>query len=496
MRRPSTSRHDREVYPERLACQPAEGLGTNGGGSDPASAARASRSNFPFVPSEVEGPGRRPRRLQATLAALSLAITTPVANAQTPPAAATPSPAFDQGAASVLALLQGKAKAADIFNPAFVAAVPEAQLAQVVAGLKAQHGEPQAVVAVRPMDARSASIDIRFDRAIVTFTIGMLDGKLSGLFITGTRTKDDSLDKVTADIAALPGRTGLIVQKLTDTGAETLASRSSDERFAIASVFKLYVLAEIDRAVRAGERKWSDVLPLAQKSHPSGISQDWPDNAPMTLQTLATLMISVSDNSATDTLIAAIGQKRLAAIVRASGHANPSDMIPLLSTQAVTGLKMPANAALRDRFLAADDAAQTKLLAEAGDTLRLKNLDLSVYTGGPNQIDTVEWFASPADIARLLAKLEREGDPVTRAILKINPGIAPVNAKRWDYLGYKGGSEPGIMGMSFLLRSKTGERYAVSALVNNPAADIDQPGFVTLMARLLDQLAGPPATRP
>ena len=92
--------------------------------------------------------------------------------------------------------------------------------------------------------------------------------------------------------------------------------------------------------------------------------------------------------------------------------------------------------------------------------------------------------------------LDREGDPVTRAILKINPGIPPVNARRWDYLGYKGGSEPGIMGMSFLLRSKTGERYVVSALVNNPAADIDQPGFVTLMARLLDQLAGPPATRP
>jgi beta-lactamase class A len=440
---------------------------------------------------------RKPCRLRSTLVAVSLAITAPSAHAQTPPApAATPSPGFDQGAASVLALLQGKAAMADVFGPAFLAAVPEAQLAPVLASLKAQHGEAQAVVAVRPMDVRSASVDIRFDRAIVTFTIGMLDGKLSGLFITGARTEGDSLERIVADIAALPGRTGLIVQKLADTGAQTVISRNAEQRFAIASVFKLYVLAEIDRAVRAGERKWSDILPLTQKSHPSGISQDWPDNAPMTLQTLATLMISVSDNSATDTLIAAIGQKRLAAIVRASGHGSPSDMIPLLSTQAVTGLKMPANAALRDRFLAADDAAQAKLLAEAGDALRLKNLDLSVYTGGPNQIDTIEWFASPADIARLLARLERESDPVTRAILKINPGIPQGNARRWDYLGYKGGSEPGIMGMSFLLRAKSGERFAVSALVNNSAAEIDQPGFVTLMARLLDQLAGPPATRP
>lgn len=422
-----------------------------------------------------------------------------LAQAQTPPSPAAEAPSdSNQAAVSVLALLQGKAQPADVFNPAFLTAVPPDQLAQVLASLKTQFGDAHTVEAVRPMDARSASIDIRFDKAVVTFTIGVLEGKLSGLFITGTRTDGDTIANITADIAALPGRSGLVVQRLTGTGVETIASHRADDRFAIASVFKLYVLAEIDRAVRAGEQRWSDVLPLTQKSHPSGIAQDWPDNAPMTLQTLATLMISISDNSATDTLIAAIGQQRLAAIVRSSGHAKPSDMIPLLSTQAVTGLKMPANVALRDRFIAADDAEQTRIVDTASETLRLKNLDLSVYTGGPNQIDTVEWFASPADIARLLAMLERDGDPVTRAILKINAGIPPVSAGRWAYLGYKGGSEPGIMGMSFLVQGRQGDRYIVTALVNNPAAEIDQPGFITLMTRLLDQLAanGAPATRP
>ncbi len=419
--------------------------------------------------------------------------------AQTPP---PPSPAsqtlFDQPAANVLALMQGKAAAPDIFDPAFLTAVPPEQLASVIASLKTQFGEPQTLAAVRRMDVRSASIDIRFDKAVVTFTIGVLDGRLSGLFITGSRTQGDTMEQITADIAALPGRSGFVVQQLTPSAAQTIASHRPDERFAIASVFKLYVLAEVDRAVRAGERRWSDVLPLSQKSHPSGIAQDWPDAAPMTLQTLATLMVSVSDNSATDTLIAAIGQDKLAAIVRASGHSRPSDMIPLLSTQAVTGLKMPANAALRDRFLAADDAEQTRLVADAGDALRLKNLDLAVYTGGPNQIDTIEWFASPADVARLLAMLERDGDPVTRAILKVNSGIPPVNAGRWAYLGYKGGSEPGIMGMSFLARTEQGDSFVITAFANNPAADIDQPGFIQLMTRLLDRLVAgdAPATRP
>lgn len=443
------------------------------------------------------GLAKRFRPVATAILAMSLCPLPVYAQAMPPLSPPAPT-AFDQGAANVLALLQGQAKGDAIFNPAFLAAVPPEQLATVLSSLKTQFGEAQAVVAVRPMDARAASIDIRFDKAVVTFTIGVLESRLSGLFITGTRTEGDSLAKITTDLAALPGRTGLIVQKLTGAGAETIVSRNADDRFAIASVFKLYVLAEIDRAVRAGERRWSDVLPLTQKSHPSGIAQDWPDNAPMTLQTLATLMISISDNSATDTLVAAIGPKKLAAIVRASGHAQPSDLIPLLSTQQVTGLKMSANAALRDRFLAADDTQQTRLLEEAGETLRLKNLDLSVYTGGPNQIDTIEWFASPADIARLLAMLERDADPVTRAILKVNPGIPPVSAGRWAYLGYKGGSEPGIMGMSFVAGGKQGERYIVSALVNDAKTEIDQPGFITLMTRLLDQLAGPsaPAIRP
>jgi beta-lactamase class A len=437
--------------------------------------------------------------MPACLAIFSIALGSPaIAQTGTPVPAPAAQSTFDQPARDVLALLQGTAEPAAIFTPAFLTAVPPDQLATVQGQLKAQFGEALAVSAIRPMDARAASVDIRFDKAVVSFTIGVLDGKLSGLFVTGSRTEGDSLAQVTADIAALPGRSGLVVQKLTDAGTETIASHNGDQRFAIASAFKLYVLAEIVRAVRAGERRWDDVLTLSQKSHPSGISQAWPDNAPMTLQTLATLMISISDNSATDTLISAIGQEKLAAIVRASGHATPSDLIPLLSTQAVTGLKMPANAPLRDRFLAADDAGQTRILAEAGDTLTLPRLDLSVYIGGPNQIDTVEWFASPADIARLLAMLERDGDPVTRAILQVNAGIPPVSAGRWAYLGYKGGSEPGVMAMSFVAHGTTGERYIVTALVNDPAAEIDQPGFVTLVTRLLDQLAGgaAPATRP
>ncbi|WP_373488527.1 serine hydrolase [Blastomonas sp.] len=351
----------------------------------------------------------------------------------TPPAAERA--IFDEAAQKVLAVLQGTGDPATTFTPDFIAAVPPAQLKTVIDGLKAQFGEALSVEAVRPTDARAASIDIRFEQAVVTFTIGAREGRLSGLFITGSRAAVDSLDAVAAEIKALPGHAGFTVHELTAQGSRPVTQNRADERFAIASAFKLYVLAEVDRAVRAGERRWDDVIALSQKSHPSGITQTWPDDAPMTLQTLATLMVSISDNSATDTLIALLGQDRLARIVRASGHSNPGELSPLLTTQQVTGLKMPGNADLRDAFLGGSEREQAAIIAGAQGRLSLPNLDLSVYTGGPNQIDTIEWFASPEDIARLLAILERDAHPVTRAILKNNPGIAPDNARRWAYLG-------------------------------------------------------------
>ncbi len=73
---------------------------------------------------------------------------------------------------------------------------------------------------------------------------------------------------------------------------------------AIGSAFKLYVLSTLSREIAARRRSWNDVVPLDQRSYPSGILQDWPQGTPMTLQTLATLMIAISDNTATDQLAA------------------------------------------------------------------------------------------------------------------------------------------------------------------------------------------------
>ncbi|MEH6789541.1 serine hydrolase [Parasphingorhabdus sp.] len=392
----------------------------------------------------------------------------------------------------VLRLLQGAEIEAGVFDENFRNAVPPAQFRVLTAQVRAQHGKPLAIESIVPQNANSATVRIRFERAIGTVTLALEAGsphRISGLLLTGFEAAAASVDELLAMIEALPGRQGVLIQPLDGPAAPPLATIDPDGRYAIASAFKLYILAELDRAVRTGERKWSDVVQLGPKSHPSGVSQDWPDDAPVTLHTLATLMISVSDNSATDTLIRVLGQERLSEIVRAAGHHEPSELRPFLMTRQASALKMPGHAERRDRFLSSSPGEREKLLAEFDKALTLESLDFRILTSKPNYIDQLEWFATPQDMARLLGFLHRNASPQTLAILSVNPGIGQDAARKWSYFGYKGGSEPGVLSYNFLLRSTEGKGYAVSVNWNNPEQSLQESELLSLTTRLVNLLA-------
>ncbi|HZG46313.1 MAG TPA: hypothetical protein VEZ41_08595, partial [Allosphingosinicella sp.] len=68
-------------------------------------------------------------------------------------------------------------------------------------------------------------------------------------------------------------------------------------------------------------------------------------------------------------------------------------------------------------------------------------------------------------------------------ILAINPGLGSSVAGRYGYLGYKGGSERGVINMTFLLRTKAGDWYSMAGSWNDPARALDDQKFVALMSR-------------
>ena len=422
----------------------------------------------------------------AMLAASSPAIAIAQTAATAAPAAQT---AFDRRAAELVDLFAGSIAYANYFDPHFQTAVPEPQFNYFRAGLIAQYGKPVAIDRATRTHGRSGTVLLRFERGVATILLDVsaaADARVTGLRVTGVAVPNDSFDKISAEIAALPGQTGFLVAELDGTAIRPLASAAPDLQFAVGSTIKLYILDELAAQVAAGKRRWSDVVPLTHLSFSSAATANWPVGTPVTLQTLANWMISVSDNGATDTLIHLIGREPIEARMRAAGHKDPSRNIPLLTTVEAFALKGDNFADLRPLFLRGDDTAQRRLIEDNRKRLILANVDGVSFTEGPRFIDSLGWFASPNDIARLMADLRARGSKPLLAAMAINNGVGPVAAADWSYLGYKGGSENGVLSMSLLGQRKSdGKWFVVTASWNNPAANVEAEPLVGLVTRLL-----------
>jgi len=86
-------------------------------------------------------------------------------------------------------------------------------------------------------------------------------------------------------------------------------------------------------------------------------------------------------------------------------------------------------------------------------------------------------------------RINSASNPNARAILSRNPGIGPDNAARWQYVGFKGGSEPGVISMTLLLQSKAGKWQVLSGTWNNPSAGLDEGRFIGLLTRAAELAA-------
>jgi hypothetical protein len=72
------------------------------------------------------------------------------------------------------------------------------------------------------------------------------------------------------------------------------------------------------------------------------------------------------------------------------------------------------------------------------------------------------------------------------SVMAINPGVSPGATKDWAWLGYKGGSELGVISMSLLgQRESDGKWFVVTASWNNPATPVVTETMVGLVTRLL-----------
>ena len=75
--------------------------------------------------------------------------------------------------------------------------------------------------------------------------------------------------------------------------------------------------------------------------------------------------------------------------------------------------------------------------------------------------------------------------PKAFEIMAINPSATPAIKANWSYIGFKGGSEPGVINLTWLLTDKAGRDWVLTLGWNNPAAVVDEGKLEGIAQRML-----------
>ncbi|MGM0603412.1 MAG: serine hydrolase [Bacillota bacterium] len=277
---------------------------------------------------------------------------------------------------------------------------------------------------------------------------------------------DDSAD-ILAEFRELSGDVSVSVIK---NNSEKITAYRDQQKMAVGSAFKLHILKTLYREIENSKKSWDDIIELNEenRSLPTGILQDWPVGTPVTLKTLSTLMISQSDNTATDHIIDYLGRDKIEAGLS-------EENIPFLKTREFFILKFSSDKELQNRYIKASLEEKRRIIKE----LSIDNLENIKVGNKPVLIDKLEWYFSTEELARLIYQLKNTEE------IKINSGL--VQKRNYYLAGYKGGSEPGVLSFTHILQ-KTSENdiYAVSVTINNTDRTINKEKVAQLVSRLID----------
>ncbi|MGM0431635.1 MAG: serine hydrolase [Spirochaetota bacterium] len=306
-----------------------------------------------------------------------------------------------------------------------------------------------------------------FEKGTATVHI-VLDrhGKIAGLQFTAITPAGVSIEQAVEKITDLGNKSAVLIRR----NGKTILARNAKEPLAVASSFKLAVLAALEDTIDEDKLFWDQPVELQPewKSLPTGILQDWPDYSSLTIETLATLMISISDNTATDALISLIGRNQI------ESHF-PKDTL-LLTTAEAFKLKNPDNKDLLNIYRKGSDSEKRSVL----ESLSKRSLPgAELFTGDPVAAD-IEWFMTAEQLADLLERVQ------PYRLMTINAGLAAKSS--WKRVAYKGGSEPGVLSLNTFLISQEGTSYTVSVTVNNEEEALDETGIYVAYQGILNAL--------
>ncbi len=388
------------------------------------------------------------------------------------------------------------------FHPRFLAQVPLEQLAVLFVAVGPQLAGAT-LESVADAAALKAVLRVPTGGIVVSLKVEATTGQIEGLWFEPERKlgpKPTSFVEAESMLATIAPKASVFVAQLDRGRCQPRHAFGTKAPLAIGSAFKLYVLLGLADRILAGRAAWSDDLAVRDdwKSLPSGITQDVPAGTQLPLRELADRMISLSDNTATDHLLHLVGRTAVEAAMRSTKLSAPALQLstPVMSTRELFALKLGPAAAL-DAYAEARVAQRRKQLAAL--PAALPDVAGAVDWTTARRIDRVEWFATGADLCRVMGTLwQRAQKPAAAPLLDVlakNPGL-PLGTATWPYIGFKGGSEPGVLAMAYLLKRVDGAWFVVAITFNAEAGGtVDEGVAVGYVQGVIELLGSPDADR-
>ena len=330
---------------------------------------------------------------------------------------------------------------------------------------------------------------------IVQFGVSSFGGSVQYPVDT-TLTLTQAADK----FATLSTAPALLVGRIAANGACTsIESRNAATARATASVFKTWVLGGTARAVADGSLSAADPVPLiASEFAQGGTINNEPLNTPFPVRDLATLMMGISDNTATDLLHERVGRTLIDQVIGEYGVAQPDLLRPLLGISEQFHVFRSFDLATANSYVNGTEMFQQQFLTN-------QIVPLGPNNGGPffhtSLLTDGTWRASPLDVCAAFSALRRVsgGSEAFKMIDRaMSAGAAQPNVRSaWDRVWYKGGSLSSGAGFHVLvhawfLEDAGRDPYVVIAMSNSVSGGIDEFFVQSVTGRILQLVAALP----
>lgn len=366
------------------------------------------------------------------------------------------------------------------FDEAFLQQVPPEELVRTVQGLIPAGG--LTLTEVQPVSPTQIT-------GLAETTQGLLslglqtgpDGLIAGLVFRPPPTQaavPSSWSELDQRLKKLVPQTSMLTAKVAADGqCQPVHALDAEAPRPLGSIFKLYVLGAVATQVAAGDLTWDDELRITAdvKSLPSGELQDQPDGSAVSVRDAAEKMISISDNTAADLLAERVGRAAVETAQTELGSTHAELNSPFLRTRELFALKGSQYPQRRDTYLGLPADERLGYLESTVAAVPLS--EISDWTA-PRDVDTLEWLASPQDVCRAYGSLDQlAADPALTplaTIMSTNDGGLNLAPDEWPSVWFKGGSEPGVLTVSWRAKTTDGASFVTVLMTQNPTQPLDE----------------------